>query len=85
MPDIEVNLTDNSDLVKNALEEQIEQALTAIGLTAETKAKEEVKETLTSVQNKQQEVIDINKIKNIIDKLPLFLYINLNKNLFHYL
>lgn len=36
---IEVNLTDNSDLVKNALEEQIEAALIAIGMTAETYAK----------------------------------------------
>ena len=34
-------------------------------LNSSSKAKEEVKETLTSVQNKQQEVIDINKIKNI--------------------
>lgn len=39
MPNIEVNLTDNSDLVKNALEEQIEAALIAIGMTAETYAK----------------------------------------------
>lgn len=36
---IDVKITDNSDLVKNALEEQIEAALIAIGMTAETYAK----------------------------------------------
>jgi HK97 gp10 family phage protein len=39
---IDVKITDNSDKFLNALPEQIEQALIAIGLTAETKAKEEV-------------------------------------------
>ena len=37
---ITVSLTDNSELVKNALEEQIEAALAAVGMTAETYAKE---------------------------------------------
>ena len=39
---IDVKITDNSDKFLDALPEQIEQALIAIGLTAETKAKEEV-------------------------------------------
>lgn len=39
MKNIEISLTDNSDLFKNALDEQIEQALIAIGMTAETYAK----------------------------------------------
>lgn len=42
MPDIKVSLTDNSDLVKNALAEQIEQALIAVGITAENNAKREI-------------------------------------------
>lgn len=40
MAGIEISLTDNSDLIKDALEEQLEQALTAIGIAAETHAKE---------------------------------------------
>ena len=39
---IDVKITDNSDKFLNALPEQIEQALIAIGITAEAKAKEEV-------------------------------------------
>lgn len=39
---IEVKITDNSDEFLSALPEQIEQALIAIGITAEAKAKEEV-------------------------------------------
>lgn len=39
---INVKITDNSDEFLNALPEQIEQALIAIGITAEAKAKEEV-------------------------------------------
>lgn len=39
---IDVKITDNSDEFAKALPEQIEQALIAIGITAETKAKEEV-------------------------------------------
>lgn len=39
---MEVVIKDNSGEFLKALPEQIEQALTAIGLTAETKAKEEV-------------------------------------------
>lgn len=37
---IDVNLTDNSDIFLNALPEQIEKALIAIGLTAESHAKQ---------------------------------------------
>lgn len=36
---IDVKITDNSDEILDALSEQIEQALTAIGLTAESYAK----------------------------------------------
>lgn len=39
MPTIDVNLTDNSKLVLEALDENIEKALIAIGMTAETYAK----------------------------------------------
>lgn len=39
---IDVKITDNSDKFLDALPEQIEQALIAIGITAEAKAKEEV-------------------------------------------
>lgn len=39
---IDVKITDNSDEFLRALPEQIEQALIAIGITAEAKAKEEV-------------------------------------------
>lgn len=38
---IDVKITDNSDKFLDALPEQIEQALTAIGLTAESYAKQE--------------------------------------------
>lgn len=38
---IDVKITDNSDEILGALSEQIEQALTAIGLTAESYAKQE--------------------------------------------
>lgn len=37
-----VSLVDNSDLVRNALAEQIEQALTAVGMQAESNAKMEI-------------------------------------------
>lgn len=37
-----VSLIDNSDLVKNALAEQIEQALIAVGMAAESNAKLEI-------------------------------------------
>ena len=37
---INVNITDNTDIFLNALPEQIDAALTAIGLTAESYAKE---------------------------------------------
>ncbi len=42
MAGIEISLTDNSDLIKDALEDQIEQALIAIGITAENNAKREI-------------------------------------------
>lgn len=42
MPNIEISLTDNSDLIKNALDEQIEQALIAVGIAAENNAKREI-------------------------------------------
>lgn len=40
MPDINVTINSNADLFRNALPEQIAQALEAIGLTAEAHAKE---------------------------------------------
>jgi HK97 gp10 family phage protein len=40
MAGIEISLTNNSDLIKDALEDQLEQALIAVGMTAETHAKE---------------------------------------------
>ena len=42
MKKIEISLTDNSDLIKDALEDQLEQALTAVGITAESNAKKEI-------------------------------------------
>ena len=42
MPNIEISLTDNSDLIKDALEDQVEQALIAVGITAENNAKREI-------------------------------------------
>ena len=42
MKNIEISLTDNSDLIKDALEDQVEQALTAVGITAENNAKKEI-------------------------------------------
>ena len=42
MKNIEISLTDNSDLIKDALEDQVEQALTAVGITAENNAKREI-------------------------------------------
>lgn len=43
---IDVKIADNSGEFLNALSEQIEQALIAIGITAESKAKEEVKKVV---------------------------------------
>lgn len=42
MKNIEISLTDNSDLIKDALEDQLEQALIAVGITAENNAKREI-------------------------------------------
>jgi HK97 gp10 family phage protein len=42
MTDISVSLTDNSDLIKDALEDQLEQALIAVGIAAENNAKREI-------------------------------------------
>ena len=42
MKNIEISLTDNSDLIKEALEDQVEQALIAVGITAENNAKREI-------------------------------------------
>lgn len=39
---VEINVTDNSGIFLNALDEQIEMALTAIGLTAEKNVKKEI-------------------------------------------
>lgn len=54
---IDVKITDNSDEFLNALPEQIEQALTAIGLTAESYAKE----AITS-----QKAVDTGRLRNSI-------------------
>lgn len=42
MSGIEISLTDNSDLIKDALEDQVEQALIAVGIAAENNAKREI-------------------------------------------
>ena len=42
MAGIEISLTDNSNLIKDALEDQVEQALIAVGITAENNAKREI-------------------------------------------
>lgn len=42
MAGIEISLTNNSDLIKDALEDQLEQALIAVGITAENNAKKEI-------------------------------------------
>lgn len=49
MPNINVTVNSNADLFKNALPEQIGQALEAIGLTAEKHAVEEISKVVYDV------------------------------------
>lgn len=53
MPNINVTVNSNADLFKNALPEQIGQALEAIGLTAEKHAVEEISKAVYDVPPKE--------------------------------
>lgn len=64
MPNIEISLTDNSDLIKNALESQIEQALTAVGITAENNAKKEITHVVYDTPESKSGYVRTGRLRN---------------------
>lgn len=61
MANIDVTITDNSDIFLNALPEQIEQALKAIGLTAESYAKDICPVDTGRLRNSITHAVDVNE------------------------
>ena len=59
-----VSLTDNSELVKNALAEQIEQALIAVGMQAETNAKSEITKAVYDQPEAKSGYIRTGRLRN---------------------
>ena len=64
MAGIEISLTDNSDLIKDALEDQVEQALTAVGITAESNAKKEITRAVYDQPESKSGYIRTGRLRN---------------------
>lgn len=64
MPNIEISLTDNSDLIKDALEDQVEQALTAVGITAENNAKREITRAVYDTPESKSGYVRTGRLRN---------------------
>jgi HK97 gp10 family phage protein len=63
---VTINVVDNSDLVMNALPEQIEQALVAIGIQAESNAVEEVDRAVYDTPKARSGYIRTGRLRNSI-------------------
>lgn len=82
MANFDVSITDNTDEVKKALPEQIERALIAIGLAAESNAKKEI---TTAVYNQPESKSGYvrtgrlrNSITNVVEMAEQAVYIGTN-------
>ena len=64
MKNIEISLTDNSDLIKDALEDQVEQALTAVGITAENNAKREITRAVYDTPESKSGYVRTGRLRN---------------------
>ena len=64
MQNIEISLTDNSDLIKDALEDQVEQALTAVGITAENNAKREITRAVYDTPESKSGYVRTGRLRN---------------------
>ena len=61
---IDVKITDNSDEFLKALPEQIEQALTAVGITAENNAKREITRAVYDTPESKSGYIRTGRLRN---------------------
>lgn len=64
MSGIEISLTDNSDLIKDALEDQVEQALIAVGITAENNAKREITRAVYDTPESKSGYVRTGRLRN---------------------
>jgi HK97 gp10 family phage protein len=64
MKNIEISLTDNSDLIKDALEDQVEQALIAVGITAENNAKREITHAVYDTPESKSGYVRTGRLRN---------------------
>lgn len=61
-----INIIDNSDKIKNALEEQIEQALIGMGIAAESNAVEEVDKKVYDTPESRSGYVRTGRLRNSI-------------------
>lgn len=61
-----INIIDNSDLIKNALDEQIEQALIGMGIAAENYAVEEVDKKVYDTPEPKSGYVRTGRLRNSI-------------------
>ena len=66
MPDIEVTLTSNKDEILDALGEQLGQALIAIGMTAESNAKQEITKAVYDTPESKSGYVRTGRLRNSI-------------------
>ena len=64
MAGIEISLTDNSDLIKDALEDQVEQALISVGITAENNAKREITRAVYDTPESKSGYVRTGRLRN---------------------
>lgn len=64
--DIEVKVESNSSAVKDALEEQLEAALIAVGLAAETNAKNEITKAVYNTPESKSGYVRTGRLRNSI-------------------
>lgn len=66
MPDIEVTLTSNKDEILEALGEQLGQAMIAIGMTAESNAKQEITKAVYDTPESKSGYVRTGRLRNSI-------------------
>ena len=66
MPDIEITLTSNKDEILNALGEQLGQAAIAIGMAAESNAKQEITKSVYDTPESKSGYVRTGRLRNSI-------------------
>lgn len=66
MPDIEVTLTSNKDEILEALGEQLGQGMIAIGMTAESNAKQEITKAVYDTPESKSGYVRTGRLRNSI-------------------